>query len=852
MAGLEGARLGAYELVERIGGGGMADVYRAKQTTAFGREVAVKVIRSGFSEDQMFRERFLREAQAIAKLSHPNILPLIEFGQEGDILYLVMPYAPGGTLRDLIARINGPLSLKDATEIFTQLCDAVQYAHEQGIVHRDIKPQNILIQRGKHLLLADFGIARDTSDTKLTSTGAGIGSVEYMAPEQAMGRSDTRSDLYSLGIVLYQMLTGRVPFGGNTPFEIMMKQANEPLTPARSLNPALPREIDNILTMALAKDPNKRFQSAAVMLRAVQNLQQGGRSQSDLNLAPGAVSGSGLARSGPPSFPGASAGSGERSLSASRSVPGSGAGFPPTAGGGSSPSLSRGSRPGGPTFSEQNDVAPTRRRSQESGFSDDQGGRSGPPGWGGRLSGPPPVYPQDETFMTDTRPPRRPTNPGYGYGGSPSRPGSRRAGVDPQAMAPSEPRKRGNFWLLLAAAVLIVAALGIGGVVFVKLNGQQHTANQPGIVQTTTGASKTPGATATPVPPAKASYAFMSNFQMFVSLQGQTPKQFTNIPKVGQPNPALGAGINTDFLASPLLFSPGGRYVAGLIQIIDTPRDATFGGNLYIVDTQTGKVIQPTEPGSTSPLFSYGGSNAISWKDGHTLIIAGDPSTTHVRAYDINTDNYTVAFNPVNPPAGSVIVRGHYIFYSCLVPESGTGATTDDLILHRYDLNSKTDQALFRLGSITPQGGPAPAPDGFAPFDISSDGTHILWHGFAPNGATDGLWYAGIDGSSPKQLLNGINLGGQGFKLYTPVISPDGKKALFDADTAVYTVNLDGSNLQKYTESGQPDWLPDSSGITIVVSTDSSGLKYKTDQCKPSDGTCAPFLNNSSGFYWQK
>lgn len=454
--------------------------------------------------------------------------------------------------------------------------------------------------------------------------------------------------------------------------------------------------------------------------------------------------------------------------------------------------------------------------------------------------------------MTDTRPPRRPTNPGYGYGGSPSRPGSRRAGVDSQAMAPSEPRKRGNFWLLLAAAVLIVAALGIGGVVFAKLNNKQHTANQPGIVQTTTGAPKTPGATATPVPPAKASYAFMSNFQMFVSLQGQTPKQFTNIPEVGQPNPALGAGINTDFLASPLLFSPDGRYVAGLIQIIDTPRDATFGGNLYIVDTQTGKVIQPTEPGSTNPLFSYGGSNAITWKDGHTLIIAGDPNTTHVRAYDINTDSYTLAFNPVNPPAGSVIVRGHYIFYSCLVPESGTGTTTNDLILHRYDLNSKTDQALFRLGSITPQGGPAPAPDGYAAFDISSDGTHILWHGFAPNGNTDGLWYAGIDGSNAKQLLNGINLGGQGFKLYTPVISPDGKKALFATDIAVYTVNLDGSNLQKYTEFGQPDWLPDSSGITIVVSTDSSGLKYKTDQCKPSDGTCALFLNNSSGFYWQK
>jgi serine/threonine protein kinase len=851
MAGLEGARLGAYELIERIGGGGMADVYRAKQTTAFDREVAVKVIRSGFSEDRMFRERFLREAQAIAKLSHPNILPLIEFGQERDILYLVMPYAPGGTLRDLITRVNGPLSLNDTVEIFTQLCDAVQYAHEQGIVHRDIKPQNVLIQRGKHLLLADFGIARDASDTKLTMTGAGVGTVEYMAPEQAMGQSDTRSDLYSLGIVLYQMLTGRVPFGGSTPFEIMMKQAKEPLTPARSLNPALPREIDSILDMALAKDPNKRFQSATSLLRAVQNLQQNGRSQNNINLAPGSapdLQRSASARSGPPSFPGASR-TGERGFAASRSGPGSGAGFSPASSGGP-PSLPRGARPGGPAFSEWDDAAPTRQRSPEIGFYGDQGGRSGPPGWGGRPSGPPPpAYPQDDTFMTDAPPPRRPTNPGYGYSGSPSRPGSMRASVDPQAWVPDEPKKRGNFWLLLAAAVLLVAALGIGGVVVVNLKNKQNTANQPGIAQTTTGTSQTP-ATATPVSPGKASYAFMSNFQIFVSLQGQTPKQFTNIPEVGQPNAALGAGINTDFLASPLLFSPDGRYVAGLIQIVDAPRDGLSGGNLYIIDTQTGKVIQPTEPGSTKALFSNGGANAITWKDGHTLIIAGDPNTTHVRAYDINTDSYTVAFNPVNPPAGSVIVRGHYIFYSNLVPESG--ASANDLILHRYDMNSKADQALFKLGTVSAPEGPVPAPDGYAPFDISPDGAHILWRGFAPGGNTDGLWYAGIDGSSPKQLLNGIDLGAGGFMENAPAISPDGKKGLLQTEKAVYTVNLDGSNLQKYADFGQPDWLPDSSGITVVVSTDSTGLKFKTDQCKPSDGSCNLLLNNASGFYWQK
>ncbi len=140
MAGLEGTRLGAYELIQRTGAGGMAEVYRARQLTAFNREVAVKVIRAHFTEDPSFRERFLREAQAITKLSHPNILPLIEFGEENGVLYLVMPLAREGTLRDLLTRRNGSLPLEEAIPLFTQLCDAVQYAHEQGIIHRDIKP----------------------------------------------------------------------------------------------------------------------------------------------------------------------------------------------------------------------------------------------------------------------------------------------------------------------------------------------------------------------------------------------------------------------------------------------------------------------------------------------------------------------------------------------------------------------------------------------------------------------------------------------------------------------------------------------------------------------------------------
>ena len=272
MAGMEGMRLGAYELIERIGGGGMAEVYRAKQLTAFGREVAIKVIRAGFSEDASFRERFLREAQAISKLSHPNILPLIEFGEQDTTLYLVMPLAREGTLRDLLKQRNGPLPLEEAIPLFVQLCGAVQHAHEEGIIHRDLKPQNVLIQQRTHVLLADFGIARDTTETQMTATGAGIGTVEYMAPEQAVGQATKLSDIYSLGIVLYQMITGTVPYSGSTPFQVLMKHTNDALPDPRLLNPSLPVEIIQVLQSALAKDPQRRFQSAQALGRAVQHI----------------------------------------------------------------------------------------------------------------------------------------------------------------------------------------------------------------------------------------------------------------------------------------------------------------------------------------------------------------------------------------------------------------------------------------------------------------------------------------------------------------------------------------------------------------------------------------------------
>ena len=269
MGGLEGIQLGNFKLGERLSSGGMAEVYRAKQITAFDKEVAVKVIRSGFDEDPMFRMRFLREVQAIAKLDHPHILSLIDFGQEKDVLYLVMPLAPE-TLHDLLERRSGPLPLEEALPLFTQLCQAVASAHKQGIIHRDIKPKNVLLREGNYVLLADFGIAFHQDETRLTREGAGIGSPEYMAPEQIIGEPVVHSDIYSLGVVLYQLLTGKVPYPGTSSMQVYRKILSEPLPDPRIYNPALPPDLAQILSIALAKDPKDRFGSPLALANAAQ------------------------------------------------------------------------------------------------------------------------------------------------------------------------------------------------------------------------------------------------------------------------------------------------------------------------------------------------------------------------------------------------------------------------------------------------------------------------------------------------------------------------------------------------------------------------------------------------------
>jgi len=261
--------LGPYTIVGQVGRGGMATVYKAYHA-AVDRHVAIKVMSRDLAQNPEFSERFHQEARTIAKLEHPRILPLYDYGEIADTTYLVMRFLDTGTLRDRIA--STPLSLPEVDRIFTQTADALGYAHANKVVHRDVKPSNILLDRRGNALLTDFGIAKLLESTShLTSTGAMIGTPAYMSPEQVLGqKSDPRSDLYSLGIVLYEMVTGRVPFEAETPLAVAIKHVNEPLPPPSAIKPGVSPAIERVIQQALAKKPDDRFPSAAEFIAAWQ------------------------------------------------------------------------------------------------------------------------------------------------------------------------------------------------------------------------------------------------------------------------------------------------------------------------------------------------------------------------------------------------------------------------------------------------------------------------------------------------------------------------------------------------------------------------------------------------------
>lgn len=269
---MEGTVLGnRYELLERVGGGGMALVYKAK-CNLLNRYVAVKILRQDFTNDEEFVKRFRIEAQSAASLSHPNIVSIYDVGQEGNIHYIVMEYVDGITLKDLITRYK-KLDWKQSLKIAIQICSAIEHAHRNHIVHRDIKPHNILLTDNLIAKVTDFGIARAVSSSTITMVGSTIGSVHYFSPEQARGGyTDEKSDLYSLGITLYEMVTGKLPFDGDTPVAVALKHLQDEAVPPAEIDPAIPKGVNDIIMKAIRKDQSKRYHSASEMLHDLNSI----------------------------------------------------------------------------------------------------------------------------------------------------------------------------------------------------------------------------------------------------------------------------------------------------------------------------------------------------------------------------------------------------------------------------------------------------------------------------------------------------------------------------------------------------------------------------------------------------
>ena len=253
-----------YEIVKLIGEGGMANVYLAIDTI-LNRKVAIKVLRGDLAGDEKFIRRFQREAMSASNLSHPNIVEVYDVGEEDGNHYIVMEYIEGKTLKQLIQK-RGALTVPEVIDIMTQLTDGIAHAHDAYIIHRDIKPQNILILDNGLVKITDFGIAVAINATQLTQTNSVMGSVHYLPPEQASGKGATiKSDIYSLGIVMYELLTGSVPFKGDNAVEIALKHMKEKIPSLRKQNPLIPQSIENIVLKATAKNPKNRYETASKM-----------------------------------------------------------------------------------------------------------------------------------------------------------------------------------------------------------------------------------------------------------------------------------------------------------------------------------------------------------------------------------------------------------------------------------------------------------------------------------------------------------------------------------------------------------------------------------------------------------
>ena len=269
MTELIGKTLGHYRILEVVGQGGMATVYKAADLRDE-KITAVKVMLPYLSRDEGLKKRFRQEAKMLSRLKHPNIVPILDYGEENGHLFYVLPYLPLGSLTDRLT--NGPISIEETAQIISQAAAALQHAHDEGVVHRDVKPSNILLDEHGTAQLSDFGFAY-WSEATLDLTGSGlVGTPGYMSPEQCLGEGITElSDQYSLGVVLYRLVVGRIPFEGETPLAIALKHINEPLPPPREVNHGVPVPLENVLITALNKNPKSRYGSIAIFNDALQD-----------------------------------------------------------------------------------------------------------------------------------------------------------------------------------------------------------------------------------------------------------------------------------------------------------------------------------------------------------------------------------------------------------------------------------------------------------------------------------------------------------------------------------------------------------------------------------------------------
>lgn len=270
MEDLSGRELGPYRIVTTLGSGGMATVFKAFQPS-MDRYVALKILPRYYADDPEFSGRFVQEARLIASLQHPHILPVHDFGEADGYTYLVMPLIEGGTLARYL-RAHKPLPLPQIARIISQVGDALDYAHSRGIVHRDLKPSNVLLDQRGNCLLSDFGVAKMVEgNVHFTKTGGVVGTPAYMSPEQGLGRQiDQRTDIYALGVLLYEMAVGHPPFEADTPMAVMLKHVHDPLPLPHLRNPELPEAVETVILKALAKEPEDRYQSAGDMIKALQ------------------------------------------------------------------------------------------------------------------------------------------------------------------------------------------------------------------------------------------------------------------------------------------------------------------------------------------------------------------------------------------------------------------------------------------------------------------------------------------------------------------------------------------------------------------------------------------------------